>query len=148
MVGVENKPMATIPIHQTADCGVTKPLRREPHAACRPIDTTLYHAIDDGSLSLLPSLTRTSQSTERKRERKRVNRTGFSRFKRFLYPLLFFSFLIIQAGWRILHGIFLFFSLIDDLSGCFFIIIIYFFREQLANWPFFSVPCCSLPRAR
>ena len=45
--------MATIPIHQPADCGVTKPLRREPHAACRPIDTTLYHAsIDDGSLSL------------------------------------------------------------------------------------------------
>jgi hypothetical protein len=42
----QREPMATIPIHQPADCGVTKPLRREPHAACRPIvDRYIYNSI-------------------------------------------------------------------------------------------------------
>ena len=108
--------MATIPIHQPADCGVTKPLRREPHAACRPIDTTLYHAsIDDGSLSLFLFfislffssrssmtgfawffLTRTSQSTTshthtHSHTQKRVNRHRFSRLKRHFLFFFFFS---------------------------------------------------------
>ena len=106
--------MATIPIHQPADCGVTKPLRREPHAACRPIDTTLYHAsIDDGSLFYVspspgwrfarfvfsPGRLNQQHHTLKKKKRKkkkRVNRHRFSRLKR---HLLFFSFLLPKGLW-------------------------------------------------